>query len=122
MVEYLMTYFAPDQPNNAGITCLHMASIYDDLELFDLLARKTSNLYVKNYQNESPLDIAAHSDNWRIVKYILVKTYLNPALYYNLTEDIIGYDLTKNALLSAGKRGDQPKMFIELLIENLYNL
>ena len=116
MVEYLMTYFAPDQPNNAGITCLHMASIYDDLELFDLLARKTSNLYVKNYHNESPLDIAAHSDNWRIVKYILVKTYLNPALYYNLTEDIIGYDLTKNALLSAGKRGDQPKMFIELLM------
>ena len=93
-----------------------MASKYDDLVLFDLLARKTSNLYFKNYQNETALDIAAHIDNWRIVKYILVKTHLNPALYYNLTEDIIGYDLTKNALLSAGKRGDQPKMFIELLM------
>ena len=56
-------------------TILHyIAYRLDDLELFESIANKVDNLYVKNRNGETPIDVAASHGHLKIIQYICFKT------------------------------------------------
>ena len=56
-------------------TILHyIAYRLDDLELFESIANKVDDLYVKNRNGETPIDVAASHGHLKIIQYICFKT------------------------------------------------
>ena len=90
-----------------------MAAKIENIEIFELLIENVTNIFPYDNQDRTPLDIATTAGNSDILLLIMQKS--SEQQLFDKNDEIIGFNLTKNAIKIAGKAG-QKSIFANLLL------
>lgn len=60
-----------DKVNKAGLTALHLATLYKSMEIIQVLIEQGNSLYCKSFNGTTPLHIAVKQGEFGIVKYFV---------------------------------------------------
>ena len=129
IIRFLCNYISPDHQTKEGITPIHAAVKYQNLEALKILAEAGGNLFALNRNDLSPLDIAARNGLVAIVRFIVDHSF--PKLEIGDEKVLIddppiekfrGWNKLGNAMILAGKHGHGQTfsiLFVTFMSENM---